>query len=693
MKKLIHIVAVVAACLCITAAAMAQNAGTATNHAFLLGKGAGNQGYSSLLCTSAQLVVGQAAADPICRTLTGDVTISAGGVTAIGASVVHSSMLNADVFSTAHSWSAIQSFSTLIDLSAIAAPATPASGHGSAWFDSTDLRLHDKNASGTIGTTVVASTCGAHQWDSSLSSAGVRTCTQPGFSDLSGSLATAQLPGLASALIWVGNGSGAATAVSMSADCSLSNTGAITCTKTNGTAFGPFATIASQTSNVIYKGNGAAAPVVSGLTDDGTKVSTSENIDLTSKAAAIEVANAGTTGTTLNMLAKLSGAPSTALITATTDAGGAVGIVVAGAGTTSNAVIAVGGTASCVFDGATVAGDYVQISGTIAGNCHDAGSTYPTSGQVIGRVLSTNGAGGTFPVLINDEIRAASGGGGGISSVTITPGPAISESGACNSSLSITCTVAVDPSFFRGMISGLTMSTAGASTTFSVASGVAVDSTSVAFMKLASAISKTTSAFAAGTGNGCLDTGTIAANTYYHEFLIENTTGPVVDILCSLSATAPTMPGAFTVKRRIGAMKTNASSQWTGFNQFGDYFYWVAAVAESPGAVSTTDVTVTLAGLPAGIRVEPFFHASSATGVSGESSIRARSPDMESNEAGIQLANATASFGMVNNVARIAGSYERLLTNTSGQLTFQVIGGGGLALRTYGWFDARGRYD
>lgn len=90
--------------------AQAQTSGSVTNHAFALGKGAGVTGYTSLLCTSAQLAVGQAAADPICQTITGDVTISAAGVTAIGAGIVHSSMLNADVFSTAHSWSATQSF-------------------------------------------------------------------------------------------------------------------------------------------------------------------------------------------------------------------------------------------------------------------------------------------------------------------------------------------------------------------------------------------------------------------------------------------------------------------------------------------------------------------------------------------------------------------------------------------------------
>jgi hypothetical protein len=99
----------------------AQNAGTVTNHAFAIGAGSGNDGYTSLLCTSAQLAVGQASADPICQTITGDVTISAAGVTAIGSTVVHSSMLNADVFSTAHSWSGQQTFTAPV-------LGTPASG-------------------------------------------------------------------------------------------------------------------------------------------------------------------------------------------------------------------------------------------------------------------------------------------------------------------------------------------------------------------------------------------------------------------------------------------------------------------------------------------------------------------------------------------------------------------------------------
>src|SRR5262249_16819533 len=50
-----------------------------------------------------------------------------------------------------------------------AAPATPSSGNVSIWTDSTDKRLHDKNDAGTVGTTVVASTCSSSNWFNTLS--------------------------------------------------------------------------------------------------------------------------------------------------------------------------------------------------------------------------------------------------------------------------------------------------------------------------------------------------------------------------------------------------------------------------------------------------------------------------------------------------------------------------------------------
>jgi hypothetical protein len=66
MKKL----RLLAALTLLATPALAQNSGNVTNHAFAIGRGAGGAGYTSLLCTSAQLAVGQAAADPICQTIT-----------------------------------------------------------------------------------------------------------------------------------------------------------------------------------------------------------------------------------------------------------------------------------------------------------------------------------------------------------------------------------------------------------------------------------------------------------------------------------------------------------------------------------------------------------------------------------------------------------------------------------------------
>lgn len=79
MKYLHRLFAVAISAAFFVSAAQAQNAGTVTANAFAIGKGAGTTGYASLLCTSAQLAVGQSAAAPVCTTITGDVTLSAAG--------------------------------------------------------------------------------------------------------------------------------------------------------------------------------------------------------------------------------------------------------------------------------------------------------------------------------------------------------------------------------------------------------------------------------------------------------------------------------------------------------------------------------------------------------------------------------------------------------------------------------------
>lgn len=133
----------------------------------------------------------------------------------------------------------------------------------------------------------------------------------------------------------------------------------------------------------------------------------------TGTGSSMIVANEGVTGTIVNRLAKLTGAPSTAIVTATSDTQDAIGIVNAGAGTTGSATITILGQASCDFDGATTAGNYFVISAITAGMCHDAGSTFPTSGATYGRVLSTNVGAGTYVVeLMTPDIAFQNAGNG-----------------------------------------------------------------------------------------------------------------------------------------------------------------------------------------------------------------------------------------------------------------------------------------
>src|SRR5207249_10786418 len=131
-----------------------------------------------------------------------------------------------------------------------------------------------------------------------------------------------------------------------------------------------------------------------------------EALDLKSQGLSFELANAGTTGTTANKLVKLTGAPSTAVIATTSDTSGVIGICTASnasnCGTSGSPQILIDGKASCVFDGATTAGDYVVASTTVGGDCHDSGATQPTV-QIIGRVLSTNGGGGTYTIALRPQ--------------------------------------------------------------------------------------------------------------------------------------------------------------------------------------------------------------------------------------------------------------------------------------------------
>lgn len=81
-----------------------------------------------------------------------------------------------------------------------------------------------------------------------------------------------------------------------------------------------------------------------------------------------------------------------------------------------------------------------------------------------------------------------------------------------------------------------------------------------------------------GTGtsgaNG-LDTGALAASTWYYLWAIFNPSTNTQAILMSLSSTAPTMPSGYTYKALLSAIFLDGSNNIMGFKQLGREYQWV----------------------------------------------------------------------------------------------------------------------
>lgn len=248
----------------------------------------------------------------------------------------------------------------------------------------------------------------------------------------------------------------------------------------------------------------------------------------------------------------------------------------------------------------------------------------------------------------------------------------------------------------RSYLAGLTLSTAGSSTTMTIAAGTAADSTNVDMLTLASSLAKTTAAWAVGTATGGLDTGTIANSTWYHFHLIKRTDTAVVDVLVSLSATAPTMPTNYTERRRIGSGRTDGSGNWTAFNQNGGEFLWSTAIldvdATNPGAAAVTRTLTVPTGVIVNVlinvvqvntagAVSPGFYGSALVQSDQAASITAA-----------PLVQVGETFGTGSN--KDAGGYLIVQTNTSAQIRTRLAASDGsviLRIATLGWIDPRGR--
>ncbi len=241
----------------------------------------------------------------------------------------------------------------------------------------------------------------------------------------------------------------------------------------------------------------------------------------------------------------------------------------------------------------------------------------------------------------------------------------------------------------RSYLAGCTLSTAGSSATMSIAAGVATDSTNVSMMQLA-AIAKTTSAWSVGTAQGGLDTGTIANATWYHFFVIQRTDTGVVDVLISLSATAPTMPTNYTLKRRIGSGKTNGSAQWVAFTQDGDLFELSTPVLDiNSSSAGTSAVTRTLASVPTGVNVKALLNVRVAGGAATEGVVYIS--DLATTD--VAASTGAAPLGIGTGLPATSMYFQASVrTNTSAQFRSRESAADSIfAAATLGWIDRRGQ--
>lgn len=254
----------------------------------------------------------------------------------------------------------------------------------------------------------------------------------------------------------------------------------------------------------------------------------------------------------------------------------------------------------------------------------------------------------------------------------------------------VTSQVVASTPYPPGHLNGLGMSNNVSDPTndIDIAAGSARDSTNAVNMILSAALTKRLdAAWAVGSGNGGLDTGSIA-NTTYHLWLIKRSDTGVVDVLFSASVSAPTMPANYDYKRRIGSI-IRSGATILAFVQNGRTFRLVTPVADvaatDPG---TSAVTRTLTVPTGAALIAIVIHAlESAAGTNSFGILTALD---ETDTAASASFNDTGYLSGNPGYGNVSGAERRIKTNTSSQIRSRVSGSSASVIdriTTIGWED------
>ena len=153
-----------------------------------------------------------------------------------------------------------------------------------------------------------------------------------------------------------------------------------------------------------------------------------------------------------------------------------------------------------------------------------------------------------------------------------------------------------------------------------ISPGECRDTSDTVDMTLSSTLTKQIdAAWAVGTNAGGLDTGTVAANTIYHVWLIKRSDTGVVDALFSTSGSSPTMPANYDYKRWLGWVRTDSTpaiitADWIGNGN--QLEMWFKARQELATGLTATSYTIqsVIGYIPSGITCDALFGGYSTVG-------------------------------------------------------------------------------
>jgi len=234
-------------------------------------------------------------------------------------------------------------------------------------------------------------------------------------------------------------------------------------------------------------------------------------------------------------------------------------------------------------------------------------------------------------------------------------------------------------------LSGFELSNNGsdANNDIDIAIGFCADSTNTTMINLASGLTKRLdAAWAAGTNQGGLDTGSKATSTWYHVYAIAKADA-TTDILFSTSASAPTMPTDYVYKRRVGSIKTDGSGNIIAFKQFGDNFFWLTRPVERSLAAAA-DTSAHLLAISTPLGVNTMAMVMGITNTASGQFVNIQSPyetDITPD------ANNTITQGSTYNAYML-----NILTDTSSQIRHRSSStGNNFSIISRGWIDYRGK--